>query len=138
MSDPEQEKKFRMAYNLAANRTLESLMERFDELTESIRSNDYDVTYSDGVLTVKLGSIANVKGEMVNGGTYVINKQTPNLQIWLSSPLSGPKRFDFVDNVWIYKHTSEILHDLLQLEFNNYLDPQVTRFKECEFGARRK
>jgi frataxin len=29
-------------------------------------------------------------------GTYVINKQRPNKQIWLSSPVSGPKRYDFV------------------------------------------
>lgn len=26
----------------------------------------------------------------------MINKQRPNKQIWLSSPVSGPKRFDFV------------------------------------------
>jgi frataxin len=37
-----------------------------------------------GVLTVKLGQ----------HGTYVINKQTPNRQIWLSSPVSGPFRYD--------------------------------------------
>ena len=29
-------------------------------------------------------------------GTYVLNKQPPNKQIWLSSPITGPKRFDFV------------------------------------------
>lgn len=29
-------------------------------------------------------------------GTYVINKQPPNKQIWLSSPKSGPKRYDYV------------------------------------------
>ena len=29
-------------------------------------------------------------------GTYVLNKQPPNRQIWLSSPVSGPKRFDWV------------------------------------------
>src|SRR5271168_1416079 len=28
-------------------------------------------------------------------GTYVINKQPPNKQIWLSSPLTGPKRYDY-------------------------------------------
>lgn len=28
-------------------------------------------------------------------GTYVINKQPPNKQIWLSSPVSGPKRYDW-------------------------------------------
>ena len=30
-------------------------------------------------------------------GTYVLNKQPPNKQIWLSSPVSGPKRYDWVD-----------------------------------------
>ncbi len=29
-------------------------------------------------------------------GTYVFNKQPPNKQIWLSSPISGPKRYDYV------------------------------------------
>jgi frataxin len=29
-------------------------------------------------------------------GTYVLNKQPNNKQIWLSSPVSGPKRFDWV------------------------------------------
>lgn len=29
-------------------------------------------------------------------GEYVINKQPPNKQIWLSSPVSGPKRYDWV------------------------------------------
>ncbi len=32
-------------------------------------------------------------------GTYVLNKQPPNRQIWLSSPVSGPKRFDYVEGV---------------------------------------
>lgn len=31
-----------------------------------------------------------------NQGTYVLNKQPANKQIWLSSPISGPKRFDWV------------------------------------------
>lgn len=29
-------------------------------------------------------------------GTYVLNQQPPNKQIWLSSPLSGPRRYDWV------------------------------------------
>lgn len=32
---------------------------------------------------------------VANKGTYVINKQPPNKQIWLSSPISGPKRYDW-------------------------------------------
>jgi len=29
-------------------------------------------------------------------GSYVINKQPPNRQIWLSSPISGQKHYDWV------------------------------------------
>lgn len=61
-----------------------------------------------GVLTANIGP----------GHTFVINKQTPNKQIWLSSPISGPKRYDLSDNGrWIYKHDGQSLHELLQLEF---------------------
>ena len=82
---------------MAASETLESLTERFDYLAEELGdslASDYDVSYSNGVLNVKLGE---------EKGTYVLNKQTPNLQIWLSSPVSGPKRFDLINNQWIYK-----------------------------------
>lgn len=61
-------------------------------------------------------------------GTYVINRQSPNRQIWLSSPQSGPKRFDYVpskDNEqvgkWVYKHSGEVLHELLQSELSPIL-----------------
>lgn len=54
-----------------------------------------------GVLTVKLGS----------KGTYVINKQTPNRQIWLSSPVSGPFRFDYAGGGrWVYSRDGRELH----------------------------
>ena len=31
--------------------------------------------------------------EVGDRGTFVLNKQAPNLQIWLSSPVSGPLRY---------------------------------------------
>ena len=59
-------------------------------------------------------------------GTYVINKQPPNKQIWLSSPKTGPKRYDYVilgdgqhekqDTAmgdWIYLRDGSTLNDLL-------------------------
>ena len=48
--------------------------------------DDFDMTMADGVMNLMLGP---------KYGTYVINKQTPNLQIWLSSPVSGPWRYDY-------------------------------------------
>jgi frataxin len=49
-------------------------------------------------------------------GTYVINKQPPNKQIWLSSPFSGPKRYDYIDGKWIYGRENQTLGELLRQE----------------------
>lgn len=70
-------------------------------------------------------------------GTYVINRQTPNRQIWLSSPRSGPKRYDFINNRWIYKHDGVSLHDLLNAEISVIVKSQV-HFDECSFSGKEK
>jgi len=31
----------------------------------------------------------------------VLNKQAPNLQLWLSSPVRGPLRYEFRDDAWV-------------------------------------
>lgn len=62
-------------------------------------------------------------------GTYAINKQPPNKQIWLSSPKSGPKRYDYVivgegqqnkqdtaTGEWVYLRDGTTLNDLLANE----------------------
>ncbi|KAJ8911963.1 hypothetical protein NQ315_012774 [Exocentrus adspersus] len=107
--------------------TLESLTEFFEELIESKEAlKNADVTYSGGVLTINLGN---------NLGTYVINRQSPNKQIWLSSPTSGPKRYDYVLNgqYWVYKHDMVPLHKLLQSEFSVILGEKIDFFKMFTF-----
>lgn len=53
-------------------------------------------------------------------GTYVLNKQPPNKQIWLSSPISGPKRYDWVagegGGEWVYLRDGSTLGELLGRE----------------------
>lgn len=71
-------------YQEHADRYMDSLHEKAEAIQES--REDVEVEYSAGVLSITLPP----------NGTYVINKQPPNKQIWLSSPLSGPKRFDWV------------------------------------------
>ncbi|CAF0734866.1 unnamed protein product [Brachionus calyciflorus] len=116
----------KLHYEKISNETLESLTERLDELSDDLGdliSDEYDVSFSNGVLNLKLGE---------ENGTYVINKQTPNLQIWLSSPVSGPKRFDFIDNTWIYKRTGESLHELLAKELTEIFSTEINLNKsEC-------
>lgn len=68
-------------------------------------------------------------------GTYVLNKQPPNKQIWLSSPTSGPKRYDYVirdegqdskegtaAGDWVYLRDMSKLQDLLLEELGVNVD----------------
>jgi frataxin len=61
--------------------------------------------------------------------TFVLNKQPPNKQIWLSSPISGPKRFDWVMaqegmdfkegggiGDWVYMRDGSSLTEILRKE----------------------
>ncbi|XP_031090711.1 frataxin, mitochondrial-like isoform X3 [Ipomoea triloba] len=76
------------------------------------------------VLTLKLGSF----------GTYVINKQTPNRQIWMSSPISGPSRFDWDQNLkaWVYRRTKANLIQVLE----NTIPPSPSLFSVfCRYNS---
>jgi len=56
-------------------------------------------------------------------GTYVINKQPPNHQIWVSSPISGPARFSMSpDGVWVHHRIKGVqLGKLLEGELREFL-----------------
>ncbi|XP_007967621.1 frataxin, mitochondrial isoform X1 [Chlorocebus sabaeus] len=104
-------------YERLAEETLDSLAEFFEDLADKPYTfEDYDVSFGSGVLTVKLG------GDL---GTYVINKQTPNKQIWLSSPSSGPKRYDWTGKNWVYSHDGVSLHELLGAELTKALKTKL-------------
>ncbi|XP_057580210.1 frataxin, mitochondrial [Hippopotamus amphibius kiboko] len=104
-------------YERLAEETLDSLAEFFEDLADKPYTfEDYDVSFGSGVLTVKLG------GDL---GTYVINKQTPNKQIWLSSPSSGPKRYDWTGRNWVYSHDGVSLHELLATELTQALKTKL-------------
>ncbi|KAL2005697.1 hypothetical protein VTN00DRAFT_10190 [Thermoascus crustaceus] len=86
--------------------------------------SDIEAEYSAGVLNIVVPG----------AGTYVLNKQPPNKQIWLSSPISGPKRYDwvlegdqmhekqetrpYVNGQWIYLRDGSNLTDLLNAELS--------------------
>ncbi|KAK4420513.1 Frataxin, mitochondrial [Sesamum alatum] len=95
-------------YHRLANSTIHDLLEKLEEFGDSVEIDGFDVDYGNEVLTLKLGSL----------GTYVINKQTPNRQIWMSSPVSGPSRFDWDQNAqaWIYRRTKANLIQVLETE----------------------
>ncbi|KAJ2396356.1 Mitochondrial matrix iron chaperone [Coemansia sp. RSA 2559] len=99
-----------MEYEALASDTLDDLAICFDDIGEELSIDDFDVEYASGVLTVKLGE----------HGTYVLNKQPPNKQIWLSSPISGPERFDYdkMHMSWFCRHKNETLGTLLNREIS--------------------
>ncbi|KAF3782293.1 Frataxin [Nymphaea thermarum] len=95
-------------FHKLADATIHALQEKLEEYGDGCQIDGFDVDYGNEVLTLKLGSL----------GTYVINKQTPNRQIWLSSPVSGPSRFDWDQgsHAWIYRRTKANLSSLLENE----------------------
>lgn len=96
---------------------MDRLLVELEEVQEA--REDVDVEYSAGVLTLAFPP----------SGTYVINKQPPNKQIWLSSPISGPKRYDWVvlgegqdekegcgKGEWVYLRDGSTLVELMRKE----------------------
>ncbi|KAH7052652.1 hypothetical protein BKA57DRAFT_456169 [Linnemannia elongata] len=95
-------------YHTASDASMDRMVEYFEDLGDEYEIPGYDVEYQSGVMTLKLG----------DKGTYVVNKQPPNKQLWLSSPTSGPKRYDFDSEhqVWFYGRDHHSLKYLLDTE----------------------
>ncbi|KAH6795974.1 hypothetical protein C2S51_036960 [Perilla frutescens var. frutescens] len=104
-------------YHKLANSTISELLEKLEEYGDSVDIDGYDVDYGNEVLTLKLGDL----------GTYVINKQSPNRQIWMSSPVSGPSRFDWDQNAeaWIYRRTKQNLIKVLETELEKLCEKPI-------------
>ena len=83
----------------------------YDEIDKKEYSFIDNISLEEGVLTI------NLKEDK----TYVINIQKPNKQIWLSSPFSGPRRFEFneANNKWIdIQNSNNSLLSLISKEIN--------------------
>ncbi|XP_023533560.1 frataxin, mitochondrial isoform X1 [Cucurbita pepo subsp. pepo] len=95
-------------FHRLADSTIHGLQEKLEEFGDDLQIDGFDVDYGNEVLTLRLGDL----------GTYVLNKQTPNRQIWLSSPASGPSRFDWDQDsqAWIYRRNKANLLRLLETE----------------------
>jgi len=82
-------------FHNAADHTLNTIQDTLDYYFEDNPHLDTpDIDYASGVLTISLTK-----------GIWVMNKQTPNEQIWWSSPLSGPRRYEFDEDggkKWIW------------------------------------
>ena len=95
-----------------AEGTLARLQAQIEEALDEI-----DVELRGGILTLELD----------DGRQYVINKHTPNRQIWLSSPLSGAAHFayDAQGRVWRSTRGEVLLHPLLAAELSELTGQSV-------------
>lgn len=102
-------------YNSLADEMMDALELALDELEPLVEG--FDLDNSQGVMTLELGE----------HGTWVINKQEPNRQIWWSSPFSGPKRFryDQEQSEWVATRDGAVLRDLLTAEIKECVGHQL-------------
>ena len=74
-------------FHVSADALLASLETSLCTIEDELEGGD--ISLAMGVLTIKLGTREG------STSTFVLNKQTPTRQVWWSSPLSGPRRFEF-------------------------------------------
>ena len=75
----------RETFHRAADHTLQGITEVMEDYADDNATLEMDVDLAGDVLNVALGA----------RGHFVLNKQSPNQQIWMSSPVCGPQRYDF-------------------------------------------
>ncbi|KAJ8609806.1 hypothetical protein CTAYLR_007180 [Chrysophaeum taylorii] len=92
----------RTNFHATADDTLEAVLNGAIALEAT---TDLDSELSSGVLTLRR-----------DAQTWVLNKQSPNQQLWLSSPYSGPARFELSDGAWRHTRDGSCLRDLLKHE----------------------
>jgi frataxin len=98
-------------YITEVDNVMNFIFEKIDEKEYEITDN---INLSAGVLNFTFCKNKN----------YVINIQRPNLQIWLSSPYSGPQRFEFnaESEKWINIRNGRSLLEILNEEINSILE----------------
>lgn len=95
-------------YHNKADFFLDNLLEKLEILSDDYPTIFPDVELNHGVMTLQVDEL----------GPYVINKQPPNKQIWLASPISGPDRFDCIQGKWVSLRNKVSLTEVLTKELN--------------------
>jgi len=102
-----------------ADDLLDALEEQLDPVVEDDDAAE-DLSYAQGVLTLDLGA---------ERGSWVLNKQAPNAQIWWSSPLSGPRRYRYDEDAqaWLYTRDESVeLKSALAEELSSIYGKTIT------------
>lgn len=106
-----------IAFNTAADNFLEDIETAIEACDSDIVE---DLNYSDGVLTID-----------TTNGSFVLNKQAPNVQLWLSSPVSGPHHYNMITAAdgtvtWISDRDQHNLATKLEAELTEVLSQKVS------------
>merc|ERR1712032_676355 len=85
-------------FHVQSETTLRTIQYALEDLLDDYPTvfSQSEVTYDSNVLSIILPP----------HGTWIINKQSANEQVWWSSPLSGPRRFEWKNRRWIYSRYS--------------------------------
>ena len=87
------------------------------QISDKIESSDegclIDIEYAEGILTL-----------ITNQGTYILNKNSPAQEIWLSSPLSGAHHFQCHNEKWINKDNDD-LYKLIYSEIEKIIGIKI-------------
>ena len=96
---------------------MEMITDKCDDLFD-LTSDEFDFKTASGVLNIDFGS---------DIGTFVLNKQAPNQQLWLSSPLSGPNHYDYdsKNKKWISSRDGHSLSSLLKNELSQVVGSEI-------------
>ncbi|GAB9469094.1 hypothetical protein Gpo141_00006383 [Globisporangium polare] len=78
-----------------ADTALHDIMSWLDGVEEMLEESD--ISLAQGVLKIDLGE----------DGTWVINRQIPNRQLWWSSPISGPRRYEYEAETGTWRNTRD-------------------------------
>ena len=102
-------------FHKVADDTLECIELSATALEDSVEG--FDLSLAMGVLTINLGP----------KGTYVLNKQAPNKQIWWSSPVSGPRRYTWEPsgNRWVNTRDGHEMLGALETELSKLLGKEL-------------
>lgn len=90
-------------FHAIADQTLSGLLTDVEDTAGDV----LDIDEQGGILTIELDS----------GAQYIVNKNAPLRQIWLSSPQSGAWHFDWDGETWVStRHDGTTLTGLLAEE----------------------
>ena len=85
----------------------DEVLEHLCDTVDDVLGDQIDADLHAGILTLSLSG----------GGQYIINKHTPNREIWMSSPVGGATHFAHVDGRWVSTRDSAlVLHEVLAAE----------------------